>query len=370
LASSMAADEQRLQLARVVNAELERLCQELLTASGCQEESLMFVAVAGNSAMEHLLLALPVERLAHPPYLPLFNEGQHRRTTELGWFLDRPLYLFPLPGGFVGGDLVAFLFGLERERELVDGLYIDLGTNAEIALTHDREIIATAAAAGPAFEGGNLSSGMPALAGAISRVILHAGRLRLETIDNVSPIGLCGSGVLSLLALLLEEGVIDRQGTFVSSTHCGSPLASRVMTGDDGVAFLVYRDATRAIFLSQEDIRQFQLAKGAVAAAMDVLFERLSVEPDAIGQVVLTGSFAAGIQLSDLKKVGLLPESMLKMTRFFPDGARRGVEGAMTMADNFAAVELLARRIRVIPLSGTPAFATQFLSRIDFPAPH
>ncbi|MFZ3208108.1 MAG: ASKHA domain-containing protein, partial [Geobacteraceae bacterium] len=147
-------------LTRMINLELERLTGEILAAAGVGVEELGRIAFAGNPTMEHFLLGLPVKSLAFPPYRPLFTLGKSLNTRDLGWNAAVEAYLFPLPGGFVGGDLVAFLYGAgvgDRESGTEDRLFLDLGTNGELALTHGEAIFATSAAAGPAFEGGNLA---------------------------------------------------------------------------------------------------------------------------------------------------------------------------------------------------------------------
>jgi uncharacterized 2Fe-2S/4Fe-4S cluster protein (DUF4445 family) len=368
----------------LINNALSRLTEELLVDAAIESAAVKTVAIAANPTMSHLLLALPVDSIAHPPYRPRITAAHNLHTRELGWESDFPLYVFPSPGGFVGGDTVAFLYGLGLQNSLFSpqpatrnpkrnlfpepALFLDLGTNGEIALLADGKLSATSAAAGPAFEGGNLVCGMAALPGAISSVEAHSGRLVTATVDNARPQGLCGSGVLDTVALLLNEGLLDATGRLLESSESASPLGSRLQKIDGEGHFVLYRDASTLLSLSQGDIRQIQLAKGAVRAGMEVLFERAGIAAEDLQKVVLTGSFGASLRLESLKTVGVLPESVLKNTGFVREGALAGVIRALTEPDSAGQLDTLAGMLNIIPLSGTPLFESLFMSNINFPS--
>uniref|UniRef100_A0A831XFY4 DUF4445 domain-containing protein n=1 Tax=Geobacter metallireducens TaxID=28232 RepID=A0A831XFY4_GEOME len=363
------SEEARHRMAALVRGEIRRLTEQLLQGAGKSPEHLAAMAIAGNPAMEHLLLDLPVASLAFPPYRPLFTARKTVAAADLGWDLPAEVHLFPLPGGFVGGDTVAFLYGVPGSRSLVPGprLYLDLGTNGEIALAIGNRLLATSAAAGPAFEGGNLACGMAALPGAISGVALEGERLVLTTIGGRPATGICGSGVLAAIALLLGQGIIDPTGRLLPPEEIPSALGCRVTTVGEEPAFVLHRDATRTVWLSQGDIRQVQLAKGAIRAGMEVLFDRAGIGSAEVGSVVLTGSFGAVLDPFALKSLGVFTENMVQTTSFVREGALCGVERALLIPGGLAAVDLLAGTVRVIPLSGTPAFEKHFLQQINFP---
>jgi uncharacterized 2Fe-2S/4Fe-4S cluster protein (DUF4445 family) len=358
------------ELQTFINSELTRLLGELLEAAGIAAGQVERLAIAANPAMTHLLLGLPIDSLAHPPYRPRITGAHNLHTKELGWSSDVPLYVFPSPGGFVGGDTVAFLYGLgfpePRAQSPEPALFLDLGTNAEIVLLSDGKLSATSAAAGPAFEGGNLSCGMAALPGAIFSVEVHDGRLVTASIDNAPPKGLCGSGVLDTVALLLSEGLMDATGQLLQPDVSSSPLGSRLQDIDGERHFVIYRDAKKMLSLSQGDIRQIQLAKGAVRAGMEVLFERAGIAAEELKEVVLTGSFGASLRRESLKTVGVLTESMLKNTGFVREGALAGVIRSLTYFDSTRQTEKLSSALKIIPLSGTPLFERYFMEHIDF----
>lgn len=373
LQAACASEENLREMNRRISVALEEMTDELLHGADVGQKELESFALAGNPAMEHLLLGLPVTSLAFLPFRPLFSEGQRVRTSRLGWKRDLDAYLFPLPGGFVGGDLVAFLHGC-RNGETPHSppltphtLYLDLGTNGEIALATGGKLLATSAAAGPAFEGGSLTCGMPALPGAIDSVRLSEGKVTLSTIGGATPIGICGSGVLEAVSEMLRTGILDPTGRILASGEIDSNLGNRVVETDAGLAFVLYRDATRTVHLSQEDIRQVQLAKAAVRAGMEVLFQCAGITSGEVERVILTGSFGAVLSPQWLKNVGIFSENMVHSAVFIREGVLVGVERALREPDGFAAVDELARRVRVIPLSGTPTFEKSFLEQINFP---
>lgn len=352
----------------LVRAELGRLAQSLLQQAGVGEKTVRLAAVAGNPAMQHLLLGWPVETLVRPPFRPRQTTGLTIAAAELDWAFCEQVYLFPQPGGFVGGDTVAFLFGCQQQAPPSPALYLDMGTNGEMALDDGQTLWATSAAAGPAFEGGNLSCGMAALRGAISDLSLDDDRLQTSVLGGGRPLGICGSAVIRLVAALRRKGIIDRSGRLLTPTEVSSNLATRLMERAGELVFVLHRDAQGQVALTQGDIRQLQLAKGAVRAGLDVLLERARIHCDALQDLILTGSFGAVLEPQDLKTVGIFSEEMVEKCRFVSEGALAGVERFVLHPEGVPAVESLAARCRVVPLSGTPLFEQKFLEQIDFPA--
>ncbi len=391
------------ELSSVIRAELRQLALELCRTIGIDWIDIKQVAIAGNPAMQHLLLGLPVKTLAFPPYRPLFTSGKKIKAAELGWPGEAEVYIFPMPGGFVGGDTVAFLYGqlndevkikveVEVEKKtipesaisspassvisttdsnsaltLASTLFLDMGTNGEMALLDGETIWATSAAAGPAFEGGNLTCGMAALPGAISSVRIEGDRVKLTIIADVSPIGICGSAAIEAVTELLRSDLLELGGRLREAGEINTNLATRLICHNNENAFVIYRDAKKKLLLTQGDIRQIQLAKGAIRAGMEVLFGRSGISADSLQQVVLTGSFGAVLRPEWLKTVGIFEENMVNLSLFTPEGALSGVERALAANDGFQSVEFLGERFKVVPLSGTPVFEEKFLQHINFP---
>lgn len=384
LEAALRSPEELQELSRLARAEIRRLAAELCAMAGLAWSEVGCVAIAGNPAMQHLLLGLDVKSLAFPPYRPLYTGGTELHARDLAWDGTARVYLFPMPGGFVGGDTVAFVYGQKEQAEveikvkaeedtsdgvhLISGptLLLDLGTNGEMALIDREKIWATSAAAGPAFEGGNLTCGMAALPGAIHSVRWEGEKLKLSVIGSGPPAGICGSAAIETVALLLEQGLIDATGRLLDPEEIPSPLGIRVVTHQGESAFVLHRDARRLLLLTQGDIRQIQLAKGAIRAGLEVLLEKSRIRCEALQDVVLTGSFGAVLHSEWLKIIGILHQSMVHTTRFVPEGALRGVERALGLENGREQVERLAHDFRVIPLSGTPLFENLFLQHINF----
>jgi uncharacterized 2Fe-2S/4Fe-4S cluster protein (DUF4445 family) len=242
-----------------------------------------------------------------------------------------------------------------------------LGTNGEMALQTGEMVWATSAAAGPAFEGGNLSCGMAALPGAISSVRIENERLKLAVIGNVPPTGICGSGAIETVHELLGQGIIDPTGRLLDSREIASNLANRVVVHNGENAFVLHRDASNRLLLTQGDIRQIQLAKAAIRAGLEVLADRSRIRCQTLKDVVLTGSFGAVLQPEWFKTIGIFDEAMVHITRFTPEGALAGAEKMLSTESGISSVEELAGRLRVIPLSGTPLFEELFMQHMNFP---
>jgi uncharacterized 2Fe-2S/4Fe-4S cluster protein (DUF4445 family) len=357
--------ERREALTLLLREGLFLLAADLCRDAGIPLSSVSGAAFAGNPAMEHFLLGLPVESIAFPPYRPLFTAGRTVTAAELGWDGGPDSYLFPLPGGYVGGDLVAFLATAGKGEE--PALFIDIGTNSEIALSAGGRLYATSAAAGPAFEGGNIACGMAAQPGAISRISLEGERVDLETVGGAPPAGICGSAVIQAVAELIRIGIVDATGRLLSSSEVSSNLAIRLRDGVAGRRFVLHRDASREVSIGQDDIRQLQLAKGAVRAGIEVLFRRCGISGDDLVRVVLTGSFGAGTSPEALKTLGVFTRKMVDICGFVREGALAGAELALASPEGVRAVEETAASVQVIPLSGTPAFEKIFLEQMNFP---
>lgn len=372
LAYACASEENIRRLGTLLNEGVYSLVQEVLTEAAVTLESVTSIALAGNPAMEHLLLGLPVASLAFPPYRPMFNAGRTVNTSDLGWSIEAEVYLFPLPGGFVGGDLVAYLYGQASPASHppvpVSRLFLDIGTNAEIALITDSTVFATSAAAGPALEGGNLSCGMTASEGAISDVRIEGDRITCEVIGGGAPRGICGSGVIALVAELLRCGVLDASGRLLSPGEIPSNLGNRLQEVNGQKAFFLYRDAERIVSLTQEDIRQFQLATAAIRAGIEVLIAWSQASYDKFQEVLLTGSFGAMLEPDHLLAVGILADKILPKVHFISDGVLQGVEKMLRSPVGEAEVEHFAKSVKVVPLSGNPLFEKYFLKCLEFPA--
>ncbi len=337
------------------------LLTALLHQADVPPDQIIAAAAASNPGMALLLQGLPVEPLLYPPHKPPSREPVLLASAQLELGLDVPLLLFPAVSGFVGGDLVAFLYGLEDFE--AGTICIDIGTNAELALWTGRQWLVSSAAAGPAFEAGNIGCGMTAQVGAVTDVVLQGDRLQLQVAGEGSPTGLCGSGLAALIGALVEGGLVDSAGRIVTSEEVENNLG-RYLDSAGNICF--YRDASKALCLTQTDLRNFQLAKGALRAGLEVLQERAGFDDAQISKVLVSGAFGKALPVEALKKVAILPADMVDKTFFVPNGVLAGLTRYLTTSEGEERLTELLALIKPFPLSGTPAFEEKFLAALDF----
>ncbi len=364
---------QRLQLAHNGQAErlhslliegLRDLIAGLLDMADCTSDDIDSVAAAGNSGMSCLLRKLPVSSLLFPPHKPPYRKLVQIPAGTIDLGLAVPLNLFPLISGFVGGDLAACLFAL---KEVLPGtVLIDIGTNAELALWDGCRWWVTSAAAGPAFEGGNIETGMLLSDGAVTDVRLEQDRLLLSVAGGGAPRGLCGSGLVALVAAARQGDLVDATGRIRSFDEVETNLGQYLVERKGSWAIRFHRSASGDLFLTQEDLRNFQLAKGAVQAGTLLLLERGGFSAGDAPEVLLTGALGTALPKEVLKRVALLPEAMLDKTRFLKNGVLAGLQAFLMAEDGPQCLESLVATMQPVPLSGTPAFEKLFLATLEF----
>lgn len=340
-------------------------CNGLIEELAGERKSLVQeVSIAGNTVMEHLFLGISPEPLSKIPYRPVFRDSKRLTASEAGLDCDAGIYLFPLIGGFVGGDAVAVALALGLRKAERPALVIDVGTNSEILLGVSGTIFATSAAAGPAFEGGEVEQGMVAGPGAIEGLRIEGDALRLEVIGNIAPRGICGSGLVESIHRLINAGVIDKSGRILDRDEVKTNLASRIRHGKDGNSFVLYRDAQKEVRINQPDVRALQTAKSATRAGMAVLLEKAGISPGEVERVYVAGAFGAHLSPAALKGIGLLDERWDEV-RYVGDAALEGAALALSGRKKEEAEEL-AESARYVPLSGSPRFEREFIKNMGF----
>ncbi|MCX6067295.1 MAG: ASKHA domain-containing protein [Chloroflexi bacterium] len=317
------------------------------------------VTIVCNVAMHHLLARLPIDKLAVMPFEPHSSDSILNAAPLMDGIFAKGIQvtLPPLIGGFVGSDALACLayFGFDQAPGPMAA--IDLGTNGEVLVTDGKRILTTSTAAGPAFEGVNISCGSRAIDGAITKVRIEQEELVFETIANKPPIGLTGSGLLSLIQELRRVDVIDASGRISSSPSAlkeligaGELRSRRVNLKPDG-----------SLSLTQWDVRELQKAKGAIRAAIDILMKKLDLKPEDMQRVILTGSFGGQIDIDAALELGMLPPVRHEAVEMIANGA--GLGAAMFLSDEgFALGESLARRAEPIDLDQNADFLHHYIT--------
>jgi uncharacterized 2Fe-2S/4Fe-4S cluster protein (DUF4445 family) len=336
---------------KTIVRQLDRLIDEQLRASGRAAGELGLVAVAGNTVMLHLLVGADPTGMARLPFRPAFLESRRLPASACGFKLDCELVLLPGISPFVGADITAGILSTGLHRAQVMELLLDIGTNGEIVLGNAQAMFATATAAGPAFEGAQISHGCPGVAGALDHAGEGAEGFWYTTINDAPLLGICGSGLLDLAAWLRRSGALDETG------YLDLP------GGDE-----VFRpDPQSAIMLNQRDIRQLQLAKGAIAAGVELLCRRAGIGIEDIGRVHLAGGFGTFMRPASALDIGLLPASLAGKVRAAGNTALKGALLAVSAAQAVDECAAIASRTESVDLAGDPGFQTAFAECMLFP---
>lgn len=326
------------------------------------------VTVAGNSIMEHFFLGVSPASMAKVPYKPLFKEARTVPASELGLASagECEVYLFPMVGGFVGGDAVAAALALGLIEEEENTLLVDVGTNSEIILQAGGRLYSTSAAAGPAFEAAGISCGMTAGKGAIRGLSIKEDIVCLDVIGGITARGICGSGLLDAVSALLKAGIIDKTGRILSAHEVSSGLSGRMKSDPSGNRFILSRSAAATLSITQEDIRALQVAKAAIRAGITTLMEKAGLSAVDIKKIHIAGAFGSNLTMRGLIDVGLIDTLWSDIVNFAGDSALEGA--AMALADKKKAqAEWLAANITYQPLSGSKIFEGEFIKHMDFP---
>lgn len=358
--------------------DLNLITRRLLESNNLTAEDIFIAVAAGNTTMQHFLLGLDPSGIAEAPFAPVITEGVTFRTAALGldFHPDAMLYVMPSRSGYIGGDLISFILAsgaAEENDRMILGL--DFGTNGEIFLGNRRRMLTCSAAAGPALEGARISRGMMARAGAIESVSVKNNRLQYNVVGNIKAKGLCGSGLVDLVAVLLHFGVIDTEG-LLSPEHIneeGDLFRSRVLLRKDTPVydFLVagrYQSFNkRPILLTQKDVRELQLAKAAVAGGVQVLMRRMGVTPEEIDTIYLAGALGNYVNPYSAMRIGLIPTINAEKIISLGNAASSGARMALLSKPHWDKATAISKQIEHIELSVQPEFQERFILAMDFP---
>ncbi len=333
--------------------------------------NLVDALVVGNSTMIHLLLGAPVYSLGIAPYRPLFHGSLRVRAQEIGFPLHPGAFVqtLPLPSAYVGADTIAAWLWAERTLDDKPTLLLDLGTNGEMVLSAHGRLWATACATGPAFEGATLRCGMVGMPGAIEKVAFQDGSLNLTVIGDstdpsIRPKGLCGSGAMSVLAGLLDHGIIRPDGRF--EPGCSHASLRHTDRGDEFVVAAAAQTGNgRPVVLHQKDVRELQFAKGAVATGIQFLCTAAGIQAPA--RILLAGAFGNVIEPGDARAIGLIPE--IDPDSIVGIGNAAGLGASLALLDVRARdrAEALLHEVEIVELGGAPGFRETFFANLVFP---
>ena len=335
------------QLAAMVRRTLGAMIRQMLQTVSASPDRLRRVAVVGNTVMHHLFCGIDLEPLSHNPFEPEADGLRVLRPGDLDWILpDNVIVTFlPCLGGFVGSDLLAGILACGMAGSARLEMLVDLGTNGEIVVGNKDRILCASTAAGPAFEGARIGMGMRAATGAIWRVWERDGKLALETLGGGPPQGICGSGLVDAVAAALDLEMIRPTGRLNQLERLA---------------------LTETVALTQTDIRQLQLAKGAIAAGVSILIDRWGASLKDVGNIHLAGAFGNYIDRASARRIGLLDFPIEKVQ---PAGntALLGAKMALFAADDEDYSGIL-NRVEHVSLNADPDFQEIYVEQMGFPA--
>jgi uncharacterized 2Fe-2S/4Fe-4S cluster protein (DUF4445 family) len=354
----------------LLNQHIAEACRQ----AGVLPKWIYKVVVVGNTCMHHLLLGIDPSWVGLAPYAPVMRHALVRPAREL--FLkvapEARVCFLPLVAGFVGADAVAVALATRIDATEALRVAVDIGTNGEVILGSRRRLWACSAPAGPALEGAQIRHGMRGALGAIDRVRVDDD-VHVHTIGEAAPLGICGSGLIDLIAGLLDAGVIDPTGLIQVERRDGWPSGLRARVGQQGEErrIVVVRagemGAPRELVLTQDDVRQVQLAKGAIASGVAMLLHVAGVGVDGLQELMLAGGFGNYVSIASALRIGLIPPMPPERVRYVGNAASLGAQLALLSERERARADGIAAAIEHVSLAAHPDFEQIFVDAMNFP---
>jgi uncharacterized 2Fe-2S/4Fe-4S cluster protein (DUF4445 family) len=357
-------------VADTINQIIENLC----SAGGISSGNIYGVVTVGNTSMHHLFLGISPKLLARSPYNPITGRVLRVQANGLGLKLSSManIICLPLVSGFIGSDTVGVVLATGLHRSRIPKIAIDIGTNGEIVLTDGETMIACSCAAGPAFEGAQIQCGMRGVSGAIDRVEFSENSFKYHVIDESPPEGICGSGLVDAVAAMQKAGLVSGDGRLLSKEQAPRTSYSRMLNRGKYKQFVLSAkdrfSGAKEVVITQKDIRELQLAKGAMMAGIKILLDTMGLKEKDVREVYLAGAFGNYLRAESAKAIGLLP--IFKNARITQVGNAAGTGAKMALLSTRALNEAfrIAQRIKYVELAKIPDFQQQFMKGMFLPS--
>ncbi|MBQ2676887.1 MAG: DUF4445 domain-containing protein [Clostridia bacterium] len=317
--------------------------------------------IGANTTMLHILARLNPSSIAKSPFTPQSLFGIEYRGDQLGLKVSGGVYLAPCISAYVGGDITAGMTACDMDKltnTVKNIFYIDIGTNGEMALLSNGVIYCCSTAAGPAFEGASISCGTGSIPGAVNRVYIENGDIAYKTVGDKAPCGICGSGLIDAVACMLSLGVIDETGRLLDDDELPKNLQYRL--NDEG--FVIADN----VVLTQKDIREVQLAKAAIAAGTDCLFNKAQINFADTDKAIVAGGFGASVNMENAAKIGLIPKQFCDCIEFIGNGSGLGASKALLSEQFKLRLDGISEKCSYMELSGDSYFSDRYIERMIF----
>ena len=357
-------------LQRKVVGTIDGLVAELIDQVGIEASDIDVAVLAGNTVMTHLILGVGTDQIREAPYTPVFRFGPSVTASEVGFdkLPDVPLIFHPCVASYLGGDITSGVVAADVAKHEGLVLYIDIGTNGEIVLGNNEWLMGCSCSAGPAFEGAGVKDGIRSIDGAIERVSIEPGTFEtvFTTIGGKLPLGVCGSGLIDLVAELFKAGIIDKRGKF----HEDLPT-NRVREGEYGWEFVVAWEKVagvdRDIVITEVDVDNLMRAKAAVYAGITTLADSVGVSLGDLEEVMIAGSFGNYIKIEEAIAIGLLPDLPIEKFKFVGNCSLLGSTKAAVSRDILARSAQITRSMSYMELSADNTFMDKYMSALFLP---
>lgn len=347
---------------RIIAAQLNTYIAGFTRATGLAAGSIGRAVIAGNTTMQHLLCAINPAGIAVAPFTPASLFGCEQPAAELGINLNCAVYHARSVSAYVGADITVGLLASGASQSDTPAIYIDIGTNGEMALINGKRLLCCSTAAGPAFEGAHIKYGVGGVAGAIAEVYTEDEAIKYKTIGGLPPIGICGSGIIDAAAVLLKTGGMDETGRIADADEAEGFIA-RYINEDESE---IYLDKAAGISFTQQDVREVQLAKAAIAAGINTLLHEQGLALSDVDKLYIAGGFGSHINKNSACAIGLLPPKLLDKIVFVGNAAGMGARRIALTASGRAESEAIAERAEYVELSGHAFFQDDYIEQMMF----
>ncbi len=345
-------------LSRVVTDCLHELAVRMCARVSVDVSEIKKVSIAGNTVMESIAVGIDPTPIGIAPFTPPSLFGEYASFSD-----DFPeAYVAPCVAGYVGGDIVCGALSIDLLHVDEPVLFVDLGTNGEMVLADATQMISCATAAGPVFEGAGISYGMPAAEGAVDSVAYTDEGMVVHVIGDGEAIGICGSGLISGIAAMLDAGVIDETGRLVDEEDIAEVLAPCLVEIDGLPAFRI----ADGVYITQRDVRNVQLAKGSVCAGIETLMEDAGIKADDISALYIAGGLGTGLDINAAARIGLFPEELADKAQAVGNTSLKGACDLLLAPDAIELATRVAHDCKYIELSCNAAFTGHYIENMIF----
>lgn len=353
-----------------VVGDIENLLGALVEKHGINRNHIESAVISANTTMSHLFWGLDPRYIREEPYIPAVNFFPRWKagTARIGINPQAPVYTMPCVASYVGGDIVSGVLasGMTRSEEIA--LFMDIGTNGEIAVGNSDWLLTAACSAGPCFEGGGIRHGMRATEGAIEAFSLEPSTFSpiIKTIGNVPPTGICGSGMIDAISEMFLNGLIDQKGKLQKSVLPASE-AWRIKNGEEGPEYVIFSAEDREITLTEVDIENILRAKAAIYAGVSLLLREVGLTVDAIERVYIAGGFGNYLDAKKAIMLGMLPDMPIEKFKFIGNTSAAGAYLALLSEEMRKEAEEIARKMTYVELSVSAGFMDEYMSALFLP---